>query len=594
MRPQHLAATALILATAAAAAVSASDPLPWRAAAITERQAAVHLLNRFTFGPRPGDVDAVLEVGLEEWFEAQLAGTLPDREADHRTDRLSSWSLTSEEIAATYPGGPAVIREAVAAGVLPEAVAPATLKSPEMRNERRALRRWAVDKGYRPVSELMDQLTTNKVQRAVNSSNQLTEVLTDFWFNHFNVSVTDLQVRPFVLQYERDAIRPHVTSSFRVLLGSTARHAAMLLYLDNAMSVSDDQAETTMKAELDAWTADMPRRHRAAARSRMQRELDRRRSQPDRLKGLNENYARELLELHTLGVDGGYTQKDIVEVARAFTGWTVMPPRAARDDAIQRLKKAQRAGGLGFIHDGDFLFRADVHDADRKIVVGRRLPAGRGIEDGEEVLHLLASHPATARHIAEKLTVRFVSDDPDPKLVDTLAEVFLRTDGSVTDVLRAMVRAPEFWAEATSRSKVKTPLELAVSAVRAADGTVYDGKGLVGWIRRMGQPLYACQPPTGWPETADSWLGAGAVVARSTFAIELAAGSISGVRIGGSSRPAFEPSPIVEAIEEMGSIMLPEVDLHRIAAAVSDAEKSQRADREAMTLILASPDFQRR
>jgi uncharacterized protein (DUF1800 family) len=594
MRSHHFAGALLVLAVAGSAAAEAAEPMPWAEAGITERRAAVHLLDRFAFGPRPGDVEAVLEIGLDEWFENQLAAALPDPEADRHTKALSSWSMTSEEITDTYPGGPAVIREAVAAGVLPETIDPSTLRSPEMRTERRALRRWAVDQGYRPVSDLLDQLTTNKVQRAVDSTNQLAEVLTDFWFNHFNVSITDLQVRPFVLQYERDAIRPHVTASFRELLGATARHAAMLLYLDNAMSVSDDAADTTLQTELEAWSAELPTKRQAAARSKMQRELERRRRQPDRLTGLNENYARELLELHTLGVDGGYTQRDIIEVARAFTGWTVMPPREARDEAIRRLKKARRAGGLGFVHDGDFLFRSDAHDADPKVVLGRRLPAGRGIEDGEEVLDLLASHPATARHIATKLVVRFVSDDADPNLVDNLAGIFLRTEGSVTEVLRAMVRSPEFWAEAASRSKVKTPFELAVSAVRAVDGTVSNGDGLVNWIRRMGQPLYSCQPPTGWPETADSWLGAGAVVARSTFAVELAAGRIRGVLVGGSPRPAFEPTPIEESIIELGGVMLPEVDLARVVAAVDPSESSQRADREATALILASPDFQRR
>jgi len=431
-------ATPLILATSIACALclpgsgTSAAPLahfPWREAGLTEREAAAHLLNRFSYGPRPGEIDQVLKIGLERWFERQLAG--------------------------------------------PPALS-------------------------RPVGRLLVQ----KLWRATAAENQLTEVMTDFWFNHFNVSLTDRQARGYVLSYEWDAIRPNSLGAFRDLLGATARHPAMLLYLDNAQSAAPDGAVTLLELERRGFGGFAGRRMRPH--------------------GLNENYARELLELHTLGVDGGYTQDDVIQVARAFTGWSLLPPGERRREAEERLRRVRRAGGLGFVVDGEFLFRADQHDAGAKVVLGTKLPAGRGREDGEAVLDLLARHPATARHIAHKLAVRFVSDTPPQALDERLAGVFLKSGGDTREMLRALAASPEFWSRAAVGAKIKSPFELAISALRITGSRPGDPRELLDWITRMGQPLYACQSPAGYPDRGEAWINTGSLLQRMNFALEIA------------------------------------------------------------------------
>jgi uncharacterized protein (DUF1800 family) len=306
-----------------------------------------------------------------------------------------------------------VLRQARDAGLVPAKGATAlededgeTAGDLDREELRQTLKRYALRRGYRPQRVAIEELVAAKVWRAVDSENQLREVLTDFWFNHFNVSLTKNRARPFVASFERDAIRPKVLGSFRELLGATAKHPAMLLYLDNAASTAATDASTTLTAALGQRGGFAGRfgggarafgsgrgRGGLDANDRLQRGV-RRQDRPDgkeRPRGVNENYARELMELHTLGVDGGYTQQDVVDVARALTGWTVVPPRALRPDAEQRIERAVRAG-VGFEVEGDFLFRADAHDAGSKRVLGHALPAGRGVEDGEEVLDLLAAH----------------------------------------------------------------------------------------------------------------------------------------------------------------------------------------------------------
>ena len=460
--------------SAAVEAVS-STRFPWKQAGLTEREAAAHLLSRFSYGPRPGEIDRVVKMGLERWFERQLAARQAEPHLE-RLDELPALSMPAAEIARTY--------------------VPPRRRQP----------------GDHSPRELVGQLMTQKLWRATEAENQLAEVMTDFWFNHFNVSLTDNQARGYVLSYERDAIRPDSLGDFRDLLGATARHPAMLLYLDNAQSAAPAEAVTTLETEIER----RPRRPNA------------KRKQPQ---GLNENYARELLELHTLGVDGGYTQDDVIQVARAFSGWTLMPPGARRREAEEKLRRARRAGGLGFVVDGELLFRADWHDAGEKVVLGRKLPAGRGIEDGEEVLDLLARHPATARHIARKLAVRFVSDEPPQALVDRLAGVFRKSGGDTREMLRALAASPEFWSRKAVGAKIKSPFELAASALRATGGRVEDPRELLGWLSRMGQPLYACQAPTGFPDRAEAWINAGSLLQRMNFGQQLAAGRVDGVDI---------------------------------------------------------------
>jgi uncharacterized protein (DUF1800 family) len=524
--------------SSAAGAPLRPGELPWRAAGLDERQAAAHLLSRFAYGPRPGEVERVVAHGLERWFEDQLASRGPDAALERRLATLPALRLSPGEMAATYPNGGLVLAQARREGVLPvresarEDEAPAGEGAGAVRRDPATLRRlvaFVEEQRYRRQGELIAALLTQKLVRAVATENQLAEVMTDFWFNHFNVSLTDPECRAFVLAFERDAIRPHALGRFDELLAATARQPAMLLYLDNARSVAGLGDTTTLERELAS------RQRQGGFGSPARRAVAPRR--PRRATGLNENYARELLELHTLGVDGGYTQRDVVEVARAFTGWSVVPPRALLDEgAAQRLDRAL-GSGLGFVRQGEFLFRADAHDAGAKQVLDTRLPAGRGMEDGEQVLALLAAHPATARHLARKLAVRFVADDPPAALVDRLAATFTASGGDTRALLRQLVRAPELWAPTARLQKVKSPFELAVSALRALGAEVHSPAAVLDWVARMGQPLYAQQAPTGWLDEASTWVSGGALVARMNFALALAAGQLPGVSFTLSGDP---------------------------------------------------------
>jgi uncharacterized protein (DUF1800 family) len=341
----------------------------------------------------------------------------------------------------------------------------------------------AIRKGRQVLSDLEQA----KLLRAVYSERQLEEVLVDFWFNHFNVFAGKGATRNYITEYEREAIRPSVLGRFRDMLGATAKSPAMLFYLDNWLS-SGEAAQGARGAK----------------------------AAPRRSNGLNENYARELLELHTLGVDGGYTQQDIVNVARAFTGWTMRPRQ-----------------GSGFI------FAAARHDRGEKIVLGHTIKAGGGQDDGERVLDIVAAHPSTARHIATELAIRFVSDTPPPALVDRLATTFSSSSGNLREVMRALVQSPEFLAPAAHRVKVKTPFEFVASALRATGADVRVALPLAKTLKDMGMPLYFCQPPTGYDDTAAAWVNAGALVARMNFAVDLSKNAIRGVRVPLSEQQAM-------------------------------------------------------
>ncbi|HEY7213207.1 MAG TPA: DUF1800 domain-containing protein [Thermoanaerobaculia bacterium] len=545
--------------------------LPWKEAGLSERQAAAHLLNRFAFGPRPGEVDAVVKMGLDRWFERQLAANLPDGRVDEDLRALPALRLSTREIAERYPPPGMVLYEAREAGVLPADVGRKDLKDQDRAALKDKVMAYAREQGYRSQKELLGQLMTQKLLRAVESENQLAEVMTDFWFNHFNVSLTDKKARTFLLPYERDAIRPHALGRFRDLLEATAKSPAMLLYLDNAQSSAADGSPTTMAKEIGRsprQRAFMEGRGRGGFGGRRfgsfadrdpQMEQPERRMRP---RGVNENYARELMELHTLGVDGGYTQQDVVEVARAFTGWSLLPPGRRREMAERRLARVERAGGLGFHTEGDFLFRADEHDAGAKTILGVRFPAGRGIEDGEAVLDLLASQKATARHLASKLAVRFVSDQPPQALVDRLAGVYLETGGDVRRLLVTLAESPEFWSRDSVGAKVKSPFELAASALRATGGEIGDPRETLKWIARMGQPLYAYQAPTGYPDRAQAWVNTGSLLSRMNFGLQLAADRVRGVDL---DLPALnggrEPASREEALSIYAGLLLPGRDL---------------------------------
>ncbi len=528
-RARALAAALLCLL---AAAPAAGLDLPWAAAGLTERQAAAHLLDRLTYGPRPGEVDRLLARGLDVWVEEQLAASLPEPELASRLAGLDALDLPVGEYPRRYPPLGLVLREAMEAGALPAGVDVARLEDdPGGRDLRRRLRAFARARGWRPQPELVRTLQAQKLLRAVYAENQLAEVLVDFWFNHFNVAASDEVARPYLLAYERDAIRPHVLGEFRTLLGATARHPAMLFYLDTA-------------------------------------------------RGLNENYARELLELHTMGVEGGYSEGDVVAVARAFTGWRALPPGVDPETAEARMGRA-RGGAVGFVFSPGFAFRADAHDAAPKEVLGRPLAAGRGIEDGEEVLDLLAAHPATADRLARKLATRFVADDPPAALAERLAASIRGSGGDLAAVMRVLLASPEFWSPEARAVKIKSPFELAVSALRALDAEVVQTRALAAWIRRLGQPLYAWQTPSGFPETGASWIGAGALLARMNFGLALAAGRIGGIGLDlGSPAGGREPESREAALELYLTRLLPEREVGETRALLAP--------------LLAAPDLPER
>jgi uncharacterized protein (DUF1800 family) len=538
--------------------------LPWAAAGLTRREAAAHLLSRFSYGPRPGEVEAVAAMGPERWLERQLAAD-PAAADPGLADRLAvspALSMTVAESLCTYPADGAVRTEARKAGVIPDEVsetaADAVPREEREKEIRAILAEYSRRRGYRPQGEILEQLSAQKLLRAVYAESQLGEVMTDFWFNHFNVSWTDDRTRPYLPAFERDAIRPFALGRFRDLLGATARHPAMLLYLDNAQSVAPGGATTTFEDEM-AQAGKKPGIPR-----------------PQNGKGgINENYARELMELHTLGVDGGYTQADVVEVARAFTGWTVVPAdRGTMDRIEKRMQQERSVGGEAFRLQGHFLFRADLHDAGPKMVLGRPLPAGRGIEDGEEVLGLLAAHRETARHLAFELAVRFVADHPSQALVERLSGVYLESGGDIRRTVRAIAESREFWSPAARGAKVKSPLELAASALRALGADVKDPKPTVAWIAKLGEPLYSYQPPTGYPDRAEAWLNAGTLLGRMNFGLRLAAGKLPGVTI--------DPAALASlAAEAQGG------------PKVTDQRAPTPAP-QTVGMLLGSPEFQRR
>jgi uncharacterized protein (DUF1800 family) len=344
-----------------------------------------------------------------------------------------------------------------------------------------------------PQQVVIAELTESKLLRATYSERQLQEVMADFWFNHFNVYAGKGIDRYFLTSYERDVILPHALGKFEDMLIATAQSPAMLFYLDNWLSVGPNSDFAT---GISRRAGNMSQSNRPAWQFASRRS------------GLDENYGRELLELHTLGVNGGYTQKDVTEVARVFTGWTLKHPQEG----------------------GSFTFEERMHEPGDKIVLGHRVKSS-GKKEGLEVLHILARHPATARFICAKLATRFVSDDPPPALVDRMARTFLKKDGDIREVLKTMFDSPEFWSENCYRAKVKTPLEFVVSALRASGAEVSEATPMVHQLQNMGMPLYGAQPPTGYSMKADAWVNSSALLERMNFALALTAGRLKGTQV---------------------------------------------------------------
>lgn len=550
-----------------------------------------HVLNRLGYGPVPGAIERVRQMTLAAYIEQQLH---PERIEDAAlTARLAAYptiTLSTGELARDYYGPAEALRRQEqraagagrpqparpAAGVSGQAMAgdPAMMTGaqPQRRQDRDVSPelRAARQKEQQVLQDLMQA----RLLRAVASSRQLEEVLVDFWFNHFNVFSGKGQVRVYLTEYERDVIRPHVLGHFRDMLGAVAESPAMLFYLDNFQSVDPKAADR----QADALEN---RLNRAAQRGRGGRlggrgagglmppaqpsnQTPADRIQQIRNRGLNENYARELMELHTLGVDAGYTQADVVAVARAFTGWTIDRPRDG----------------------GRFQFNAEMHDNDPKVVMGKVFTAG-GKRDGEQVLDMLASHPATATFIATKLARRFVADEPPASLVSRAATVFLETKGDLREVTRAIVTSPEFFSAEARRSKVKTPLEFVASAVRASGAIVNTPQPLVQALRGLGMPLYGAQPPTGWGDTAQDWVNTGALLNRLNFSVQLASGQVRGIRVNVRS---LAPDTSEASRHALVDALL----LGDASAATRDTLAKADSPQQLIALTLGSPEFQKR
>jgi uncharacterized protein (DUF1800 family) len=498
--------------------------------------AILHVLNRLTYGPRPGDVAAVRKVGLAAWIDRQLH---PERISDTKVAAMLDTLETHGLATAALFEGYELPRQAKKEAQQSLAAMADTASDEERKKARRELaRKYASEMDGSP-RQVLNELAKAKLLRAVGSERQLEEVLVDFWFNHFNVYAPKGPVKFMVAEYEREAIRKHVWGRFEDLLLATASSPAMLFYLDTWLSADPNAS---------------PR-------------------------GLNENYGREILELHTLGVDGGYSQKDVTEVARCFTGWTI---------------RGLREG------DPRFVFFGRVHDRGDKMVLGTAIDAD-GQAEGRRVIHLLATHPATARFIATKLVRRLVSDDLPPVLVDRAAAAFRRTDGDIRAVVTSIVTAPEFLSPAWRAAKVKTPLEFVVSSVRASGAQVLHAGELARRIAEMGMPLYQQQPPTGYKDTADAWVSTSGLLARLNFALDLAAGRVAGVVVdplrfaNGANVGAGEgASPNVAVADAMARHLVPAgLGASTRATLLREAESGLDAARVA-GLLLGSPEFQRR
>ena len=605
-------------------------------------EAILHALNRLAYGPRPGDVERVRQVGLAKWIDQQLnPNSIDDKALEARLENYPTLKMSSAKLIEEYPRPKQVEKQAAKraqaqleqdqqrrSGQAPatlakdseatssttestetdmkensaaaqadagDANAPSPMKedpaqeNPEAKRARRRqlsgendpnnFARTLGEQSRRP-QRVIAELAMAKVTRAIYSERQLQQVMDDFWFNHFNVFAGKGEDRWYLTSYERDVIQPHALGKFKDLLTESAKSPAMLFYLDNFLS-ADPRAAKRLAAE---------RAMRQQGRyGRFGRPFPPRPPQAQQKKqnerGLNENYGRELMELHTLGVDGGYTQKDVTEVARCFTGWTIDRPR----------------------QNPEFKFDQRLHDPDPKFVLGKKIHAG-GMKDGEEVIGLLVHNPSTAKFISTKLARRFVSDNPPPELVARMAHAFQESDGDIKAVMRTMIYSPEFWSREAYRAKIKTPFELVVSTARALGTDVDMPLPLVGWIGRIGEPLYQCQPPTGYADKADTWVNTGALLNRLNFSLALAGNRMRGSRTDVGSLLGVEATPDAKAALEravqvfLGGQAAPttvetlekQLDNPQVLQARLD-DPVKHVDLAVVAgLVLGAPEFQRR
>ncbi len=421
-----------------------------------------------------------------------------------------------------------------------------------------------------PQSVVTDELMQAKLLRAIYSERQLEEVMADFWLNHFNVFIGKGADRVMLTSYEQNVIRPRALGKFEDLLVATAQSPAMLFYLDNWLSVGPNSMQGLGIPGRPGPRGPYrypPRNPNANGKAR-----------PN--SGLNENYGRELLELHTLSVNGGYSQRDVTEVAKVFTGWTIDKPNEG----------------------GSFQFDPRKHEPGPKFVLGRRIKP-KGEDEGRQVLHMLATSPQTAHFISLKLAQRFVSDDPPPALVDRMAKTFEKKKGDIREVLSTLFHSPEFWADDAYRAKVKTPLEFVASAVRATGADVDDAMPLANQINRMGMPLYGAQPPTGYSMKAETWVSSSALLNRMNFALALTAGRIRGVKVDAvqlAGGPPVPPDPSIALSTLESKLLTDDVSRQTHDSIVAQTQgnsgpKPKPPDANMIAgLLLGSPEFQRR
>ncbi len=557
---------------------SNSDALTsaYKKAGLTDREAALHLLNRFTYGVRPEDIDKALKMGLDNWLNQQLNGKLDDEDLQKRLKNYDAINLSNSEVEETYPKGAAILRMAIKDGYIDKD----SVNKGDKKDYKEMLKSYMQQKGLKPQQELFRQFISQKILRATYSNNQLREVLTDFWFNHFNVSLTKPDCAMYIPAYERDVIRPNVFGKFDNLLISTAKSPAMLFYLDNFSSQANEpEQQQNMMGMMENRVGND--KNKLAALEKLKK--------AKKAQGLNENYAREVMELHTLGVDGGYTQTDVTQAARVLTGWTINPTdKGGYGGVFQKMIDKVGKDKLeekGFVFDGDFLFAQNRHDTGDKIVLGKKF-SNNGYKEGVELLEMLAHHPSTAKFISTKIAIRFVSDNPSKTLIDKMTKTFLSKDGDIKQILLTMVEAPEFWSKDALREKTKSPFELAISSVRSLDADLVQPYQLYGWINKMGQKMYYYQAPTGFPDRAQYWINTGALLNRMNFGLALASQKIPGIKINlASLNNNHEPESSEAALKTYGKIIMPDRNLDetfkRLTPLLTDPELVNKIDNAA-------------
>ena len=535
-----------------------------QAPALTPRDSALHALNRLAYGPRPGEVDRVAADGVMRWVDRQLSPRkIDDGPLAARERRFKILDYDAGELARVYVDAQRERREQKRA-----AATDSMTEKPEQAGP-------LEQRGRRLGAEFQELA----VIRAVLSERQLYEVMIDFWANHFNVFFAKGADRFLTPSYIEQTIRPRALGKFADLLIATAESPAMLFYLDNWESVAPGATPPqAMRLRARPLFGPRPMFGRPPlfdpGHDPMRADSLRRQALARVPKGINENYARELLELHTLGVDGGYTQQDVINVARIFTGWSVRRPQQG----------------------GDFEFHDWAHDYGEKVVMGVMFPAGHGRDEGVRLLKLLANYPATMHHVSRRLCQRFVNDDPPDGCVDDAVTAWKRSDGDIREVLRAIFRSPDFWAPENVRAKIKTPLEFVVSAARAVGGDPDTTPRLAQVVARLGEPLFLHVAPDGYPEREDAWVNSGALLDRMNAAVALAAGRLPGVAVSLDSIVPATPDAerlIAQANAAVLSGTMSENTKQVIRRQISDISDPLQARALAIGLAIGGPEFQR-